>query len=51
MTSLKCSKSDPPIGAIIVAKVTQAKVKVEWAADTSMEVEGVKLTTGASIVR
>ena len=51
MPSLKCSKSDPPIGAIIVAKVTNAPVKAEWCNDTSFEVEGVKLSTGASIIR
>ena len=51
MPNMKCSKSDPPLGAIIVSKVTNAPVKVEWGNDTSFEVEGIKLSTSASIVR
>ena len=49
---LKASKSEPPVGAIIVGQVTKSAVKVKWEAETSLDIgDGVLLNTGASIIR
>lgn len=51
---LKVSKSDPPVGAVIVSKVVQRSVpsKLEWAKETRLDAgNGIALTTNASIVR
>jgi hypothetical protein len=50
---LKASKSDPPVGSIIVCKVVEGnKVKVDWGTETSLDIgDGVVLSTGASIIR
>ena len=48
---LKASKSDPPVGAIIVGQVTK-NCMVKWEAETSLDIgDGVLLNTGASIIR
>lgn len=54
MLSLKVSKSDPPVGAIILSKVVQQAVasKIEWGAETSLDIgDKIVLTTNAGIVR
>ncbi len=51
---LKANKTDPPIGAIIVANVVKKNVdtKVEWSGENSLDVgDGVILTTSASMIR
>ena len=49
---LRASKSDPPVGAIIVNSAVKNNAKVEWGNVTSMDVgDGVVLSTGASIIR
>ncbi len=51
---LKASKSDPPIGAIIVANAAKKHltVDVEWGGENALDVgDGVVLTTSASIIR
>ena len=52
MMLLKASKSDPPVGAIIVGQVTKSSLQVKWEAETSLDIgDGVLLNTGASIIR
>ena len=52
MMLLKASKSEPPVGAIIVGQVTKNSVQVKWEAETCLDIgDGVLLNTGASIIR
>lgn len=50
---LKASKSSPPLGAIIVAKLANKDVKITWDAKaTEMTIsDGITLRTGTSIAR
>ena len=50
---LKANKNDPPVGALIVAGVLKKSfpVSVDWQTETSLDVEGLKLTSTANIIR
>jgi hypothetical protein len=49
---LVASKENPPLGAIIVAKLVNKNIQVKWDNATSMSIgDGVILTTGPSIAR
>ena len=50
---LKASKSEPPVGAIIVSRLVHKSVpsKVEWGQETAMDIGGVVLNTSENIIR
>ena len=49
---MKASKSDPPVGAIIVYKIVGQSLDVQWGNETSLDAgNGIVLSSSSSIIR